>query len=164
MMSKETITFDETYERYAAYITDSIFFRVHDAEITQDLAQDTWLKIWTHWPDMQPEHLKSWLYTIALNTVRDYGRHRKLAHFISIDDERQELHQRDELTAIEDSMTLAPLLAEMKPKNRESLLLQAQGYTHQEIATMLGVGLDGVKMRVSRGRAQIVELWMKEVA
>jgi len=72
--------FDELYERYYAPLTAYLLKIVHHAAAADDLAQETFLKVWTHADQLSGVALfKAWLYRVAtnqaFNTLRDASRH-----------------------------------------------------------------------------------------
>src|SRR6476661_7050506 len=77
--------FRELLRRYERPVFSLIFRMVRDREISEDLAQDTFIKVLNHIDRYRPEFkLSSWLFKIANNVAIDYLRRRHL-DTISID-------------------------------------------------------------------------------
>jgi RNA polymerase sigma-70 factor (ECF subfamily) len=165
-MMPEQLTYEQAYEQHELLIRRYIASHIRNVDIIDDLAQETWLKAWRAWSRVDQAYLRSWLFTIALNTIRDYARREKLAVIVNLDEDhaRTLYDNRDELSPIEEQMCLVPLLARLTQETRETVLLRAQGYSLEEIAEFLHVKASGVKMRVTRGREHLGKMWKKEVA
>src|SRR5215207_4568843 len=77
--------FRELVRRYERPIFSLIFRMVRDRETSEDLAQDTFIKVLNHIDRYRPEfRLSSWLFKIANNVAIDYLRKRQIPT-ISID-------------------------------------------------------------------------------
>ena len=77
--------FRELLRRYERPVFSLIFRMVRDREISEDLAQDTFIKVLNHIDRYRPEFkLSSWLFKIANNVAIDHLRKRQL-DTISID-------------------------------------------------------------------------------
>jgi RNA polymerase sigma-70 factor (ECF subfamily) len=132
--------------RYARALT-------HDAELADDLVQDTLVRA------LRSEHLfhggnvRSWLYTILTNLNRN--RLRSLA-------------RRPIITALEDNdapdmagpeaggRDIARALATLVDDQRTALLLVVlEGLTYREVAEIQGVPIGTVMSRLARARTQI---------
>ena len=131
-----------------------------DAVRADDLVQETLLKAWTNQHRFEPgTRLIAWLFTILRNQFYTDIRKRK-----------REVEDADgvhagALTALpdqEDSVALRGLYAGLErlpaPQRDALLLVGAEGFTYEEAASVLGCRVGTVKSRVSRARAQLVEL------
>jgi len=111
-----------------------------------------------------PQNPKPWLFAVALNLARDDGRRAV----------RQE--RRLELLRAERGDTAAPAAdAEMErdekaagvraalgllsEKDREALLLQAEGFSYAEIAAALGLAPGAIGTTLARARRRLVEAY-----
>jgi RNA polymerase sigma-70 factor, ECF subfamily len=120
----------------------------HDAE---DVAQDTYLRAFRSWDRFDGTDVRAWLYTIALrlafNQLR--GRRRLVAAIARLDPVPW-------VDPVDPDLWAA--LSSLEPRTRTALLLNAiDGYTHAEIATILGVPPGTVASWLSRGRASLRE-------
>ena len=137
----------------------------------EDLAQDVLLKAWRTW-DLHdyrgPDALRAWLFTIALNLIRDGRRHRRLLQFRPIDDspaawrlasddprgepEDSALHQE---RAAESRRALALVLPTLTPRQRLALV----GHLHfglplSAVATVLGTTRGACKAAIYLARGK----------
>jgi len=68
-----------------------VFYRIRSKSDAEDLTQEIFLQAFKNLPRLkQDERFKSWLFSIALNRVRDYYRKKKLRSFFmtSIESEK----------------------------------------------------------------------------
>src|SRR5262245_65645713 len=72
--------FRELVRRYERPIFSLIYRMVRDRETSEDLAQDTFIKVLNHIDRYRPEfRLSSWLFKIANNVAIDYLRKRQIS-------------------------------------------------------------------------------------
>lgn len=149
---------------YEAYF-DRIYAFVHrlvgrDA-LAEDLTQDVFVQLQQSISTYDPERpLDPWVFTVASNKVRDFWRSRR--HKL----ERREVAlAEDERAEPEDEPSASPsrpmerreldellgrAVAELPPSMKSALLLRSEGFTFEEIASMLERKEDAVRKRYSR--------------
>lgn len=132
--------------RYARALT-------RNAEIADDLVQDTLVRA------LRSEHLfhggelRSWLYTILTNLNRN--RLRSLARrpvLITIDDNDAPEHAGPEAGGRDIERALATLVEDQRSA---LLLVVLEGLSYREVAEVQGVPIGTVMSRLARARAQI---------
>jgi RNA polymerase sigma factor (sigma-70 family) len=133
-----------------------------DAKAAEDLAAATFATAYANWDRYDPVRpVRPWLYGIAANLVRHHWRkeRRMLRAYartgvdpvLSPDDEADD---RIEAQALRRELSAA--LAELRPQEREILLLHAwAGLTDREIAAALSLPLGTVKSRLHRTRERL---------
>jgi RNA polymerase sigma factor (sigma-70 family) len=99
----------------------------------------------------------TWLYAIARNAVYDHWRARKETHLsweqLEMNDFYAELPGPEEQTAEAELVRLT--LDRLPAKARECLLLRViGGFSHQEIAGIVGIGTTSVSTYISAARRQ----------
>ena len=122
----------------------------------EDAVQEVFLKYLIHAPDFDsPEHEKAWLITVALNHCRNMLRSRKI-----IPTDPEQLHPPENTP--EQNEVLDDLL-KLPEKFRIVLILHyIEGYPLNEIAKMIHKSPSAVKMRISKGKKLLAELYRKE--
>ena len=152
-------------DRYRSSIRHYVARLVGDPTLADDLTQETFLRVHQHLTELKdPAALEGWLYRIATNVCYDRLRqreHREPALHLSSDESRSDAVVED--GALRPDQLLAQkemgdcvlrFLAGLPPTYREVMLLHdLQGYTDPQIAQMLGVSLQNVKIRLHRARA-----------
>jgi RNA polymerase sigma-70 factor, ECF subfamily len=98
-----------------------------------------------------------YLFRIASNLLRDYWRRPRAA---SIDEVPEEFFSARGATAqTESQILLEPAMRQMKPRERQLLwLAHAEGYSHREIAQVLGLGAASVRLLLFRARRRMASL------
>lgn len=138
----------------------------------EDLYQEVHLKAWKNLSRVEkPERFRSWLFSIAMNSVRSFFRKRKP---ISLDEqegessiERLVSNQPSPQTLVEKQEHLAQLreaISRLEPRYREVLLLDVMAEMPQkDIAAQLDLNLNTVKTITRRAKIKLARI-MAEVA
>ncbi|MEC1180566.1 RNA polymerase sigma factor [Metasolibacillus meyeri] len=76
------LRFDQYYDAHSKEIFQFIYFLVGQKETAEDLTQDTFVKALKNNKAFRGDaQVKTWLVTIARNTVYDYYRRKRLTSF-----------------------------------------------------------------------------------
>jgi RNA polymerase sigma-70 factor, ECF subfamily len=130
---------------------------VGDAEEAKDLAQTTYLRAYEHWHQFDGRDGRAWLYTIGLRLAFRERTRRRRWRLMFRSGPGPEPWQPAHDPALWEA------LRDLRREERAALLLSAvDGYTHAEIAQMLGVPAGTVGSWVSRARARLREQLDKE--
>ncbi len=138
-----------------------LYRRTGDRERAEDLAQDVFVRAL----ETPPLHPKPWLFAVALNLARDDGRRsalhaRKLA---LLEAESGPVPGPDAaLERSERAGAVHAALATLGEKDREALLLKAEGFNYDEIATALGLAKGAVGTTLARARRRLVEAFREQ--
>ena len=163
--------FDQLVIRYKDRLYNFLYGIVHDVELAEDLAQDTFLKVYTN-KDSYKELYKfsTWMYTIAKNlafTELRKKKRRKTSSFSEISKDDWEIQVPDSTAeAIEDEIMNAE-----KRRNIQNALLQIsidfrtiiilrdiQELSYEDISKIIEVPVGTVKSRINRGREKLYQL------
>lgn len=122
----------------------------------EDAVQEVFLKYLTRAPDFHSdEHEKAWLITVAVNQCKNMLRSRKL-----IPTDPELLHSPEsppEQNAVFDALMQIP------EKFRIVLILHyVHGYKIDEIAGIIRKTSSAVKMRLSKGKKLLADIYRKE--
>ncbi len=104
-----------------------------------------------------------YLFRIATNLLRDHWRRPRAA---SIEEIPEEFFAAAGHSAQSDSqILLGPALRQMKPRERQLLwLAHAEGYSHREIAQVMGLAAASIRLLLFRARRKIAALLRAQVA
>lgn len=166
--------FELLVTHYEPRIRRMLFGLTHDVQLTQDLCQETFLAAYKALPRMEGEalHFAPWLYRIALNQVRSEWRRRKhvtlLSFSSSFNDEQDQWNdlREDELMSdvhfeeqVAERDLVRRILAQLPKASVVCLLLDAEGFTYNEIADILHDSLSSVRSRLSRARQSFQRMY-----
>jgi len=124
------------------------------------------MKAWLNLASLKdPLCFKSWLYTIARNTVRDYWRSKKVLNQHQSWEQLEKTDISSGILGPEDRIIKAELvqlaLAELPAKFRDCLLLHiVGGLSHTEIADIVDISEDSVRSYISSARKQFRKTYL----
>jgi RNA polymerase sigma-70 factor, ECF subfamily len=147
-------SFDEAFATEFAPLHRYLARRV-GAAAADELAAETFTVALRRWDRLDPERpVRPWLYGIAANLMRHHWRKERRMLRASARTGVDPVVAVDE--PAEDTRELAAALAELRPDEREILLLHAWAeLTDTEIAAALGIPTGTVKSRLSRAREKL---------
>lgn len=152
--------FRALYRRHAPALWPfALRFCRGEEDEAEDLMQETWLRAARSLDSFRWDaSLRTWLFGIAANVGRERARsrvrrRRREDAAASVGDGSG---RPDVDLASVDRVALARALDRLSDGQREALLLHdVHGYTHREVAGMLGIEPGSSRARVSRGRAAL---------
>ena len=159
--------FEALVTLYEPRIRRMLYSMTQDVQLTQDLCQETFLSAYRALPRMNGEelHFAAWLYRIALNQVRSEWRKRKHVTWISLSstqggNEDTNDESGEEYLVSEDHFEEGVLerdlvqrvLSQLPPSSAMCLLLDAEGFSYNEIAETMQDSLSAIRSRLSRAR------------
>jgi RNA polymerase sigma-70 factor (ECF subfamily) len=163
------VAFKELVYKY----TPAIFnftVRFVGADYVNDITQDVFIKVWKNLKkfDAKKASFKTWIFTIARNTITDYLRKKKMINFSVLDKEEENFADNIEddvilpdeaLAKMEDKEFLNKLLDEIPINYKEVLILYYQeDMTFKEIGELLGKPLNTVKSHHHRALTILREM------
>lgn len=128
-----------------------------DAELADDLAQDTFVHAWKHLGQLQTSAAFGvWLRQIALNLWLQHARKRRIR--LTELGEEPEAHVEAKWDA-GGALDLDRALATLRPGERLCIVLNfGEGMSHGEVAQATGLPLGTVKTLIARGMAKLRSL------
>ena len=141
------------YGRYAVAM-------LGDADAAADAMQEALIRAWDSLDDCRdPEHFRSWFFRILANQCRTaLSRRRPRSEVDPLDLPARDRADAD-LERAELGDALAAALERLTGEQREAFVMKhVEGRSYEEMAALLGVGVDALKMRVSRARDRLREL------
>jgi len=159
--------FWEIYDQYYAKIRRFILALVKDQWATDDLIQETFLRVQENLGTLKdPSKLSSWIFRIAHNLSQDHFRQLKIAAskgstdldrvesleegFIQEIFIQKELEQREMGKCVQDQIDLLP-----ESLRTVLVLFDIMEFSHQEIADILKINVKNVKVRLHRARKKL---------
>ena len=145
----------ERYERPVRYFIRRL---VDNADLADELFQDTWLTVIAKIHTLgNPERFTVWLYRIARNRVYQEFRRRK--QVVELDDSMEAPdNPEEEILSFEDAAKLHQCLGELKPFQKEVLVLRfIESMSYEEIAEVLDCNVGTVRSRIHHAKQAIRE-------
>ena len=155
---------DQYYHRVRKFILAS----VKNEAVADDLVQETFIKIQENLDSVRdPEKISSWIFRIAYHLCQDHFRVLKKSSsqeeihdglvILQESPIQKELEQGEMSRCVQDKLSLLP-------ETLRSVILFADimDFSHQEIADILGLTVENVKVRLHRARKKLKEILEKE--
>jgi RNA polymerase sigma-70 factor (ECF subfamily) len=148
------------WSQHAPHIDAVVRRLAGDPDLAEDIAQEVWIQIFRALPSYRGEsQFGTWAHRIAVNrTLNALRRTRRLSKI--------ESDMEEETVAVEHGGDRAMLrsvidaaTAKLSPGARTVFLMHdVEGYTHEEIATELGITPGGSKSQLFKARAKLRKL------
>ena len=149
--------FEQLFHKYYRMVVGIGYRYTGDTVAAEDVAQETFLKAWTHLPGFDPKHTGSfrvWLAHIARTSAIDLLRKRKPA--VPLDESWQGNDGTvldAEVERLERARDVQEAIFRLPEKSREVLILREYGeLSYAEIAEMLGIPIGTVMSRLNYAR------------
>jgi RNA polymerase sigma-70 factor (ECF subfamily) len=163
----------ELLDRYQRPVFSIIFRMIRDREQAEDLAQETFVRVFNHIGRYDPRYkFSSWIFKIATNLTIDWIRRKELKT-VSIDGSRnattsdemeasaitivsEDENPEELLEAKELGEEIEAAIGKLRPEYRAAILLRhVEGREYQEIAEIMSLPLGTVKTYIHRGRNEL---------
>jgi RNA polymerase sigma-70 factor (ECF subfamily) len=132
--------------------------RVRNQEDAEDLTQDVFLKL-SKSNSNGVDNLKSWVYTIAKNTITDYYRKKQL-QTNAIEDDTIFDYDADNDAGIALGKCVHSFVNQLPEEYRELMILsEIKEIPQKEIAEQLNINYVTVRSKIQRGRKKLKELF-----
>jgi len=145
------------YERSARPLWAYLARVSGDPALADDLVQESFVRMLGAATPMDGEvHAKRYLFRIATNLLKDYWRRPKAS---SIEDMPEGVFASEHSNGADAQMMLEPRLLQLRPRERQLLwLAHAEGYSHKEIAEIMGLRSPSIRLMLFRARHRLAEL------
>jgi RNA polymerase sigma-70 factor, ECF subfamily len=166
----EETALDRLMDRHARRIYHYLLRLLQNESEAEEYAQETFVRVFRNADRFDPAHsFSSWLYTIAINLVRDRARRHARHPRISIDapwnDEGATLRETlpspnpspaDHAATQERALAVRHAIAQLPEDLRHPLILsEYESRSHAEIATLCGGTPKAIEMRLYRARQSL---------
>lgn len=156
--------FENLFKAYYCKVYRQIALIFGDDILAQDVAQETFLKLYTD-PPANNTSIGGWLSRVAMNIAYNRIRSEK-----NLKKREQKIFSRDlffspEDTAIDimERKKARDVLMQMDKKDMMCLVLKHSGYSYEEIASALGIKKSSVGTTIARAHRKFKKLFESEV-
>jgi len=163
------VDFWDIYHNHYERVKRFIFALVKDEWVADDLIQETFIKVQKNLNQLQDEaKLSSWIFRIAYNLCQDHfrklSRVSKREHvtaeerqFLSEPLFQKEFDQHQMGTCVQGKIRLLP-----ESYQTVLVLFDLMEFSHQEIAEILEISVENVKVRLHRARNKLKKILQEE--
>jgi len=161
--------FEQLVSLYEKPIFRYILRFVTHKENAEDLVQETFIKIFRSLKSFDPEYkFKTWIFTVATNTVYDWLRKAKNNKELFIIDDPdinfETIDDRFSYKLTEDKELIDNALKNIKPVYQSVIVLYYRdGLSYQEIAEVLKVPINTVKTYMYRAKEALSEVLTEKI-
>lgn len=136
-----------------------------DADAAEDAAQEAFVRMYSHAVEGPPAALRVWLFRAATNFIRDRYR---------VDENRRRLLEKHPVTPgappdpareterKEDVEEVRRVLEGLSDRDRELLLMRAEGFSYREMAEAVGVKNASVGTLLARAERRFADEYQRE--
>lgn len=156
-------------ERWQLPLRQFVFRFVQQLEDTEDIVQETFVRVYRHRERYRPERkFSTWLFTIAVNLCRNHAARRRRRPTLSLDDMGETgTHNRNEAVSPEASppdrvesteraAAVRAAIHELPADLRTAVLLfEYEHLSHAEIAAIESTTAKAIETRLYRARQQL---------
>ncbi len=146
--------YNQSVDQHSDAIYRFVLKHTRDAELANDLVQDTYEKLWLKREDVNAEKVKSYLFTTAYHKIIDYSRRQKFKG-----DFDEVTHQPQTYDQYSDAQEILEELVNLLPPDQKAVVMlrDYEGYSYQEIAEMTNLSESQVKVYIFRARKFLKE-------
>lgn len=147
--------FKALFDKYYDSIKSFIYYKIGDIDLSEDIAQEAFVKFWESRDKVILETIKTYLYTIANNLMLNHIKHGKVVlQFEQKQNKKDgevETNPEYKMELDEFQNTLNDTISAIPEKSREVFLMnRIDGLTYNEISERLGVSVKAIEKRMSK--------------
>lgn len=167
----DELAFREVVDRYQTKVFSIIYGILRNHNDAEDIAQQVFAKIYFSIKNFDfRSSLLTWIYKITVNECYDYLRKKKVRKLVYESDFTEEESQRMERsepgssrqpsldTNLAQRDLVVKLLEKVSSEDRQLLLLkEVEGHSVEELAQMMGMNENTIKVKLFRARQKLVK-------
>lgn len=163
--------FEQIVRKYQQRIRHFFLIQSGDANLSDDLAQETFIRVWMKLNDFRKmAAFSTWLYSIANHLWMDHCKKLGTARYVEISPQLKESDTQPAVGATEDDVSIAMEqreeslrirqgIARLSPMERSCItLFYLEEFSIREVSSITGQSQTAVKAALSRGRNHLKEL------
>ena len=149
--------FHDIYERYARDVHRFALYLSGDPALADDITAESFVRLWTAPGEIQMPTVKSYLLAIARNLYLTGQRRRRRETELDVSLPGAEPSPEKLVIVRDEARHVLHALGRLPEIDRAALLLRArEQLPYQEIASILGLSVPAVKVKVHRARARLL--------
>lgn len=147
--------YNDAVKNYSRRIYQYLVKSLNSSAAAEDLVQDCFLKLWQNRDDINPEKIKSWLFTTAHNLMINYVKKNNRIDYTTEYKREPMIHPNE---AFDTKQLVEQCLELLTPDQKSVIMLRDyEGYSYQDIMEILKMTEPQVKSLLFRARLKIKE-------
>jgi RNA polymerase sigma-70 factor (family 1) len=145
--------FREIFNLWHKPIRNFVYYRCSDADVAEDITQDTFAKLWELRDKIDKTTVKAYLYKIAQNTTINHLKRQQLLYkFRKKPTADRDFDTPEKLAEMQEyEEKLQRVIAMLPDGGREVFLMnRLEDLTYNEIAVRLGLSVKAIEKRMSK--------------
>ncbi len=151
-MSIDLNEFEHIFDQYFEPIKSFVYYKVGDVAISEDLVQETFIKLWERKEEINKETVKSLLYTISSNLAKNHIKHQNVV-FKFANKQKIQSHSESPQQILEEAefkQKLQSAIGSLSEAHRTTFLMnRIEQITYVDIASRLDISVKTVEKRIS---------------
>jgi RNA polymerase sigma-70 factor (ECF subfamily) len=155
-----TTIFEEVFRKYGKEVKRFIFFKSKDIDLTEDIVQDAFVKLWEQCKEAKYDTVKNYLFTIANNLFLNIAKHNQVIDKYQKGFVHENSNETPEFLYIENEFyqSLQNAIASLTEKQREVFMLsRMEKKKYMEIANQLNISVKAVEKRMHAALVSLKE-------
>jgi RNA polymerase sigma-70 factor (ECF subfamily) len=144
-------SFEAIYNTYAKEIRRFLFYKTQNIDKSEDILQDVFIKLWENCNKVDPNKVKSYIYSIANNMFLNDIKHQKVVQNYRKHNENKSTNESPEFIMLEKEFMekLESTIDNLPEKQREVFLMnRIEKKKYKEIALLLDISVKAVEKRM----------------
>ncbi|MDB5022891.1 MAG: polymerase sigma-70 factor [Mucilaginibacter sp.] len=166
LKSGDKKAFEQLYHNYKVRIYQNIFKMIKSDEISEELLQDLFVKIWTGRENLDPEKsFRSYLFKIAENLVYDFFRkvalNKKLESYLTTLAVSENSPVEQYMYYKEGTYFLTKAIEQLPPRRKQVYILcKIEGKSYEEVSRLLGVSISTVNEHIVKASSVVRKFFL----
>ena len=151
------LEFEQLVRKHKSTIYTVCFMFSKDSEEVNDLFQEVLINLWRGFENFKGESkVETWIWRVSFNTCISQERKKKHSSLIPLEMDIDLFHDQDDDTR--QIQMLNQRIHQLKPFDRAIVLLWLEGMPYDEIATIVGITVKNVSVRLYRIKEELKKM------
>jgi RNA polymerase sigma-70 factor (family 1) len=151
-MSLTLNSFEKLFDQYFESIKSFVYYKTGNISVSEDIVQDTFIKVWEMREEIKKETVKSLLYTISSNLAKNHIKHQNVVFNFANKKNPHSLSESPQqiLEESEFNKKLQAAIGSLSEAHRTTFLMnRIEQITYTDIALRLDISVKTVEKRMS---------------
>lgn len=157
-------TYKSLYTQYSEYLRNFLYYKSGNMNLSEDICQEAFIKLWESCGKVTTEKAKSFLFTVANNLFLNQMKHKKIIIEYSRKRQQHTQVQDPHFLLVEDEfrIRLKRAISDLPEEEREVFLMnRIDKMKYREIAEYLGISQKAVEKRMSKALNKLRKVHQK---